>query len=324
MNNVKWYNLNKEGYIINEHNKIIWPLPEKGGIYIYTFLLDNKKFYIGSTKNIRQRFRQHKYRAERELIYNSLLYSYVTKYGWNNFKYGILENIDLNRDSDLKVKRRTILDLEQKYLDLFTPSLNINKFAGSMRGFKHNENTKKNYSVVRTGKCYRKIEGVIVRPEVSQETILKLKLHSKEIKVIIYTAEYKPLKEFNSIREAANYVELSPSSVSKYIKSGRLWNNMYYFKLNTIMASNNISFPLEDYDDKSATKVENTITPNKRSYIFEVLKDNKVIFKFKSVTKASAYLNISRRTLTSYSRNDKLWRDKFRFRITCPSKKLNM
>jgi hypothetical protein len=34
MNNVKWYNLNKDGYIINEHNKIIWPLAE-GNIYLH-------------------------------------------------------------------------------------------------------------------------------------------------------------------------------------------------------------------------------------------------------------------------------------------------
>jgi hypothetical protein len=72
------------------------------------------------------------------------------------------------------------------------------------------------------------------------------------------------------------------------------------------MVSNDISFPLDDYDDNTVTEVEDIITPNKRSYIFEVLNKNKVIFKFKSITKASAYLNISRRTLTNYSRNDKL------------------
>jgi hypothetical protein len=37
------------------------------------------------------------------------------------------------------------------------------------------------------------------------------------------------------------------------------------------------------------------------------------------VTKASKYLNISRRTLTNYSKDNKLWRDKFTFRIIHPS-----
>jgi len=133
-----------------------------------------------------------------------------------------VEYLDFRLDSDFKEKRRILIDIEQKYLDLFAPGLNTNKFAGSMRGFKHSEKTKKNYGLMRAGKCYRKIQGVIVRPEVSQETILKLKLHSKEKKIIIYTPEDKALKEFNSIRETANYIGLSPTSVSKYIKSGRL------------------------------------------------------------------------------------------------------
>lgn len=80
---------------------------------------------------------------------------------------------------------------------------------------------------------------------------------------------------------------------------------MYYFKIKTKVLSNNIHFPLESYEAHMATKLEN-ITFNRRSYIFEVLNNNKVIYRFKSVTKASNYLNISRRTLTNYSKNNKL------------------
>lgn len=319
MDNVKWYNLNKEGYIIKKHNKIIWPLPEKGGIYVYKFLLDEEKFYIGSTINIKQRFRQHKYRAEvfqRELIYNSVLYRYVMEYGWNNFKFGIMEYIDFKQDTEFKDKRSIIIYTEQKYLDLLSPSLNTNKFAGSMRGFRHSEDTKKNYGIMRAGKCYRKIKGVVIRPEVSQETMLKLKLHSKNITVIIYTRENIYVREFSSIKDTAKFVELSPTSVSKYIKSGKLWNNKYYFKLKTNIVNNNISFPLDNHDNTVTTRIDNIKTLNRRSCVFEVLNDNKLIYRFKSVTKASEFLNISRRTLTNYSKNNKLWRDKFQFKIT--------
>jgi hypothetical protein len=91
-----------------------------------------------------------------------------------------------------------------------------------MKGYKHNAETKGNYSKVRAGKCYRKIEGVVVRPEVSQETIRRLKLHSQDLKVILYNKEQVKVQEFNSVKNAAEFIKLSPTSVSKYIKSGKL------------------------------------------------------------------------------------------------------
>lgn len=42
---------------------------------------------IGSTVNLVQRFRQHRYRAGihiRKSMYNTMLYNYVAKYGWDN------------------------------------------------------------------------------------------------------------------------------------------------------------------------------------------------------------------------------------------------
>lgn len=332
MNNVKWYDLNQDGYIIN-NNKIIWPLLEKGGIYVYKLSVGGgEKLYVGSSINIKQRFRQHKYRSlQMSTEYNSILYKYVLKHGWQNFNYGVLEYIDLDKsDSCIASKRKVLYDIEQRYLDRINPSLNINKFAGSMKGYKHNLETKNNYSKVRTGRCYKKIKGIIVRPEVSQETILRLKLHSKSLKVKIYSKDYKEIKEFNSIKNAAEYVKLSPTSVSKYIKSGKIWNGVaslgnevpsYYFKLESSVAENasfNLSFPLEDIVTKK-TKLDNIDVsyPNysRRAYIFEVVAENNVIYRFKSITKASEFLNISRRTLTIYSQNNKLWKDKFAFKI---------
>jgi hypothetical protein len=83
------------------------------------------------------------------------------------------------------------------------------------------------------------------------------------------------------------------------------------------VVSNDISFPLDDYEnnishgvhakaDEAFTQLNDVIIANKRSCIFEVLNKSKVIFRFKSVTKASKYLNISRRTLTNYSKDNKL------------------
>jgi len=321
IDNVKWYDLNKEGYIINSHNKPLWPLLDKCAIYAYKLNISNEELiYIGSTTNIKQRFRQHKYRArlyQTELIYNSLLYNNVLTYGWDAFKFGIIKYVDLRNYNTIPDKRRILIPIEQKYLDKLNPGLNINKYAGSMLGFKHSKETKKDFSEARRGKCYKFIQGIVIRPEVSQATILKLKLHSKNIKVLLCTKKKEPVREFDSIINTAKYIGLSATSVSKYIKSNKVWNNTYRFILKADVSYDKslVHFPLED-QNIIAPKIDNIkFSTNRRSYIFEVLKDSMLLYRFKSVTKASQYLNISRKTLTKYSQNNKLWRDKFEFKI---------
>lgn len=62
----------------------------KTGIYIITNIVDNKS-YIGSSKNILQRFGQHKYSLRKGTHYNHHLQSSFNKYGEDNFTFGILE-----------------------------------------------------------------------------------------------------------------------------------------------------------------------------------------------------------------------------------------
>ena len=50
---------------MNENELIANPyikLKNQAGIYIYLFIKDNNKIYIGSTYNLAQQFRQHRYR----------------------------------------------------------------------------------------------------------------------------------------------------------------------------------------------------------------------------------------------------------------------
>nr|QJQ35303.1 GIY-YIG endonuclease [Fusarium ficicrescens] len=325
VDNVKWYDLNQYGYMVNSNKKVIFPLLEKGGIYIYKLSLgEGEKFYVGSSINIKQRFRQHKYRSlQHSVEYNSILYRYVLKYGWQNFNFGVLEYIDFNKSDSFSTKRKVLCDIEQRYLDIINPSLNINKFAGSMKGYKHNAETKNNYSKARTGKCYRNIKGVIIRPEISQETIIKLKLSGKSLKVKILDKDKEEAGEFNSLSDLAKSLDISTNSVRKFLKSEKLWNNLYYFKFDRDGIARdhsiNLSFPLEELETNS-TKLENInkldcLNFNRRADMFEVLAGDKIIYRFKSITKASQYLNISRRTLTMYSKNNKLWKDKFAFNI---------
>jgi group I intron endonuclease len=320
MKNIQWYNLDREGYIV-DRNVIIRPLTQKAAVYIYKLCTDDKeKFYVGSTINMAQRFRQHKYRADifaREFKYNSIFYNHVTKYGWNNFKFGIIEYMNFESDIEWQDKKDILLKIEQKYLDLLSPELNINKVAGSMLGFKHSEDNILKFGLIHRGKSYVKSKHVLsIRPSISQETILKLKLHNKDITVSIYNKNDELVKEFNRIKIAAEFVGLSASSVSGYIKNGKLWNNLYYFKLKTNSKLEKLTkdFPLDTNNITSIRSISD-INKNCKSYKLEVLYNNETLCKFRSIREASRYLNISKITLVKYSTENKLWKNKYKFKI---------
>lgn len=133
--NVSWITLNKSGLIEDSAVR----LNNEAAIYIYQFIEDNSKIYIGSTYNINNRIKQHRYSVNNGARTCPKFYNYIEKYGWDNFKLGILEYIniyELNIKDKYEIKR-VILDREQYYLDILNPSLNINKTAGSTLGYKH-------------------------------------------------------------------------------------------------------------------------------------------------------------------------------------------
>lgn len=63
----------------------------KGVIYCYHCIPTGKK-YIGKTKNEYHRKKRHEYNVRKGQI--SKFYNAVRKYGWENFIYGIIEEID--------------------------------------------------------------------------------------------------------------------------------------------------------------------------------------------------------------------------------------
>lgn len=127
-----------------------------------------------------------------------MLYYYVAKYGWDNFKLGIIQYVDFKPEVEWQNKKEILLKIEQKYLDLLSPELNINKTAGSMLEFKH---TKDNIKFKLDNKLSIKNEhNLSIKPRISQKTILKLKLHSKDIVVSIYDKNNELIKNCCRIR----------------------------------------------------------------------------------------------------------------------------
>lgn len=54
--NIQWFALNENGFLKNSDEF----LQNKAAIYIYQFILDEQKVYIGSTYNLKKRFDQHR------------------------------------------------------------------------------------------------------------------------------------------------------------------------------------------------------------------------------------------------------------------------
>ena len=226
MKNIIWYKIDKNGFIKGD-NEYLEQVP---GIYAYRFGSDADIIYIGSAINIAQRFRQHRYRSSIYKGNNSKFYSLVRKYGWDSIEFGIFEKLS-DKSADIIADKKILLDREQHYLDKLLPSLNINKIAGSILGYKHTEENKLKFSSTRIGKSYQKTLRGKPRPSVTKETIDKLRLRSRGAATCIYDKNSILVREFSTIKDAASFCGLSPSSVSKYITRGVIWNNTYYFKL---------------------------------------------------------------------------------------------
>ncbi len=113
------------------------------GIYKITNKINNK-IYIGSSVNIKSRWSTHINTKKGFLI--SLA---IKKYGIDNFIFEIIEQLDLLLTKE--VLRESLIETEQKYLDLFQPwpennGYNLCRIAGSTLGTTRTEQQRKNIS----------------------------------------------------------------------------------------------------------------------------------------------------------------------------------
>lgn len=97
----------------------------------------NGKYYIGSAKNFRVRYRCHKSLLNRNKHYSKHLQNSWNKHGSENFEFIVLEYVDLDK----------YIEREQYWIDFYQATndefgYNLAKFAGSQLGYRHTEETK--------------------------------------------------------------------------------------------------------------------------------------------------------------------------------------
>jgi len=172
-------------------------------------------------------------------LYKTPIYNAIRKYGFSSFSLEILEYCDNSLN---------ILEREQYYIDKLKPEYNILKIAGSSLGFKHSESTlglfkirkldeegRKNLSLAATGriltheereKISKARKGIVIS-EVTKKKISLATIKLRGISVIVIDTRTGEKLFFTNLTEAANFLGVSRTAISKSIKTNMLLKKIY-------------------------------------------------------------------------------------------------
>lgn len=116
-------------------------MTNNSGIYKITNTVTGD-FYIGSSVNLYNRIKKHRYSLIGNYHTNSHLQNSWNKHGTDCFEFSILEYCD----------KELLLEREQSYINTQKPSYNICPIAGNSLGFKHSEESKQKISQAQKGR----------------------------------------------------------------------------------------------------------------------------------------------------------------------------
>lgn len=213
------------------------------GIYKIENLI-NHKVYIGQSKQIEYRWKQHIDRAK-NLEYKTHLYLAIRKYSLENFKFEIIEEC---LEDKLNEREKYWI----AYYDSVNPQKGYNNTSGGEGGgsYKYDINLVKEKweegkdlsTISKELGCNSKTTSEILKRIglYSEEEILKRKYLHITKKVYQYDLEGNFLKEFDSLHQAENLTGVQTYSINKccnkeYKNSGNfIWRFYKKEKLNLI------------------------------------------------------------------------------------------
>lgn len=167
---------------------------------------------------------------------SSNIYRALIKYGYSKFNLEIIEYCEPDK----------AIEREQFYLDTLKPTYNILTIAGSRLGVKHSEETKKLMSILSSGKnnpLFGKThsEKTILLMSIAQknrpkEQFVKSEETKSKIsktlghKIEVMDINFNSVVIFDTIGEAARYLNIGATTVSRYVQSNKLYKDRYLLK----------------------------------------------------------------------------------------------
>ena len=221
---------------------------DKKGIYGF-FCEIEYKFYIGSSESLFKRFKEHiKGRKSNIKLQRSII-----KYGLENFQFIIFELCSENN-------KKLLTDLETQYIALFELNslYNFKLVASSMLGYKHSNEAKNKMRIINKGENHpffgkyhtKESKFKISLATKGNKNPMFGKNHSDFSKSLIanklsrqvYVYEVLENKKklvniFSSSVKVANWLGVNKSTIGRYIKSEKIWNKKYIFRLLPICIS---------------------------------------------------------------------------------------
>jgi len=216
-------------------------LHKVGGVYGIVNITNPKKIrqYIGSSLDLYHRLMDHLKGRDS----NSRLQRSIAKYGIENFKIFIYY---FHLDSYV-----ILTDIETEVIKSFPfdTLYNYKKEASSMLGYKHTikaiKKMKLRYKDKTKHPMYGKKHDSFALSKISKpgklnpmfgkthsiKTKLKMSLSRSKVPVGLYNTNNNLIKTFINQVELSNFLNLHKSTISRYLKSGKLILNKYYIKL---------------------------------------------------------------------------------------------
>ena len=241
------------------------------GIYSI-FNVANGKKYIGSSKDIYNRWHEHLHLLRHNRSHNNHLQAAFNKYGEDNFVFNILEFC----------KEDERFDREQYYIDFMMPEYNfsLNVLANIDREISEkqrkqiSETLKKKYA---SGKL-----TTYIRKDIS-------------VNNFVYNIEtWKLAGYFETLRDTARALNIDKTTVSKSKIIGRIYLNKYII----VTSSFKTVTELKNFFYENYMKAKTTI--DRINYIISIKNDGNLIY-YRSYQKCAEAVNCSPETLRNHN-----------------------
>lgn len=188
--------------LVNQRKEISEFLKGKSGIYCF-LNKTNGNCYIGSSVNLRRRI-VWEYYANKNSGSSMVIVKAIEKYGLENFELLILEFCEKNE----------LISREDYFIQLYNPTYNILKKAGSLLGYKHNPESLNKMSESQKG-----VNHYFYGKTHTEETRARMIEANKDsIAVEVLDLDTKITTVEPSIKEAARKFRLNATTIQNRIK----------------------------------------------------------------------------------------------------------